>query len=190
MLLQQCGLDGLTARAPQLHITPPIIPETLDPALATVPRFPDHVFFLPLPQLTLLHLEIQSSWEPTLPQRLLEYNVLLRGRRRLPVRSVALLLHRRVEPPSTCGTLEYQDGHGQIYLRFDYGVVRVWELPGEELLQGPLGAAMLGLLTEQVQGRVEDWTRRFIRRVEQEGVGPVVGDGVVGWGLHFAGIVV
>jgi len=69
-------------------------------------------------------------------------------------------------------------------------VVRVWELPGEELLQGPLGAAMLGLLTEQVQGRVEDWTRRFIRRVEQEGVGPVVGDGVVGRGLHFAGVVV
>jgi hypothetical protein len=63
MLLQQCGRDWLHALAPQLHITPPIIPETLDPALATVPRFPDHVFFLP--QLTLLHLEIQASWEPT-----------------------------------------------------------------------------------------------------------------------------
>ena len=168
MLLQQCGLDWLTALAPQLHITPPIIPETLDPALATVQRFPDHVFFLPLPQPSLLHLEIQSNWEPTLPQRLLEYNVLLRGRRRLPVRSAVLLLHRRLQPPSTCGNLAYQDSHGQVYLRFDYGVVRVWELPGEELLQGPLGAAMLGLLTEQVQGRLKEWTRRFIRRVEQE----------------------
>jgi hypothetical protein len=27
---------------------------------------------------------------------------------------------------------------------------------------------MLGLLTEQVQGRLEEWTRRFIQRVEQE----------------------
>jgi hypothetical protein len=168
MLLQQCGRDWLHALAPHLHITPPIIPETLDPALATVPRFPDHVFFLPLPQPSLLHLEIQASWEPTLPQRLLEYNVLLRGRRRLPVRSVSAPAPPPAPTADTCGTLEYQDGHGQVYLRFDYGVVRVWELPGEELLQGPLGAAMLGLLTEQVQGRLKEWTRRFIRRVEQE----------------------
>jgi predicted transposase YdaD len=99
---------------------------------------------------------------------MLEYNVFLRGQRRLPVRSVVLLLHRRVEPPASCGLLEYRDIQGQVYLRFEYDVVRVWELPGEALLEGPLGAAMLGLLTKEAQGRAEEWTRRFIRRVERE----------------------
>jgi predicted transposase YdaD len=168
ILLEHCAQDWLTALAPQLHLTPPIESEKLDSSLATIQRFPDRLFRLQHPQTHLLHLEIQSSWESDLPQRMLEYNVFLRGQRRLPVRSVVLLLHRRVEPPASCGLLEYRDIQGQVYLRFEYDVVRVWELPGEALLEGPLGAAMLGLLTKEAQGRAEEWTRRFIRRVERE----------------------
>ena len=168
ILLEHCAQDWLAALAPRLRLTPPIEPEKLDSALATIQRFPDRLFRLRHPQNHLLHLEIQSSWESDLPQRMLEYNVFLRGQRRLPVRSVVLLLHRRVEPPASCGILEYRDIQGQVYLRFEYDVVRVWELPGEALLEGPLGAAMLGLLTESVRERVEEWTRRFIRRVERE----------------------
>jgi hypothetical protein len=172
ILLEHCAQDWLAALAPHLRLTPPIEPEKLDSSLATIQRFPDRLFHLRHPQNHLLHLEIQSSWESDLPQRMLEYNVFLRGQRRLPVRSVVLLLHRRVEPPASCGLLEYRDIQEQVYLRFEYDVVRVWELPGEALLEGPLGAAMLGLLTEEAQGRVEEWTRRFIRRVEREvGIG-------------------
>ncbi|MCX8138949.1 MAG: hypothetical protein N3E46_04635 [Gemmataceae bacterium] len=168
ILLEHCAQDWLAALAPHLHLTPPIEPENPDPSLTAIQRFPDRLFRLRYPQTHLLHLEVQSSWESDLPQRMLEYNVFLRGQRRLPVRSVVLLLHRRVDPPASCGLLEYRDIQGQVYLRFEYDVVRVWELPGEALLEGPLGAAMLGLLTESVRERVEEWTRRFIRRVERE----------------------
>src|SRR4029077_19294290 len=64
----------------------------IDADVSVVTAAADKVLRIGEPNPWLLHFEFQASYDPTLSQRLLQYNVLLHVRHTLPVRSVAVLL--------------------------------------------------------------------------------------------------
>src|SRR5216683_1714372 len=97
----------------------------------------------------LLHLEAQSSHEFNLPERMFEYNTLLRRRHKLLVRSVVLLLRRGADASNLTGVLQLQFPDEDVpYAVFRYRVVRLWELPLEKLLTSDLRTLPLAPLTD------------------------------------------
>lgn len=98
----------------------------------------------------LLNLEVQSSWESGLPERLHTYSTLLRARHGLLVRSVLLLLRREANASDLTGrlALKFPDDP-EPYDTFRYHVVRAWELPVEPWLTGSVGRMPLALLTDE-----------------------------------------
>jgi predicted transposase YdaD len=123
--------------------------EEIDAELSTVSADADKVFRVNEAEPSLLHLEVQSSRDASLPRRLLQYNGQLHARHQLPVRSVAILLRRQANDPDLLGFLAY---HHPILggVRFEYLVVRVWEWPVEALLSGGLGTFPLAPLSAEV----------------------------------------
>ena len=116
----------------------------------------------------LLHVEAQSSHDFDLPERMFEYNTLLRRRHRLLVRSAVLLLRREANASNLTGVLQLQfPDEGVPYAVFRYRVVRLWELPAEKLLTGDVRTLPLAPLTDEaasalpsVIGRIEERLRR------------------------------
>ena len=86
----------------------------------------------------LLHVELQTSRDRRLPERVHRYNVLLYERERRPIISLVVLLRPRANGPELTGRIERRDPTGQIYESFSYRVVRIWQLPTDVLLRGPL----------------------------------------------------
>jgi hypothetical protein len=70
----------------------------VDPLLATLSVAPDKVVRVEDAAPWLFHLELQASYDPGLPWRLLRYNALLSARDELPVESVLLLLRPAARP--------------------------------------------------------------------------------------------
>ena len=117
----------------------------------------------------LLNLELQSSHDVTLPERLGLYSTLLTHRMNLSVRSVVILLRREASARVLTGVLERQwPGGVQPYLRFEYEVIPVWTQPLERLLGGPLALVPLAPLTDEAAGNLPQSVERAISRVRQE----------------------
>jgi predicted transposase YdaD len=54
------------------------------------------------------------------------------------------------------------------YLRFEYQVIRVWELALAPLLQGPLPLLPLAALTNEAQPQIEEVVQRVVERARTE----------------------
>lgn len=135
----------------------------VDADLATVTSAADKVIRVDSPASWLAHLELQSSRDLFLPDRLLQYNVLLNSRHGLPVQSVVILLRPEAEHAELTGINRHYQVHGDCYLEFRYHVVRVWQVPVEEVLAGGIGtlppAPLAAVTPEQLP--------QVIRRMEQ-----------------------
>ena len=75
---------------------------------------------------------------------MLVYNALIRLRHKLPVRSVAFLFRPQAASGPTGYLTERLDDHS--WIEFSYRLVRLWEIPVEELLAGPVGMLPLAPL--------------------------------------------
>jgi len=140
-----------------------------DPELSTVQLAADKVFRLEAPARGLLHLEFQSTWGGKLPSRLHTYNTIPHDRYEdEPVYSVAFLLRKDADANGMTGTFTRHYPDGREYLRFQYRVVRVWELSAEELLHGGLGAIPLALLTDEAEGHLREMVDRVDERIKAE----------------------
>jgi hypothetical protein len=105
-----------------------------------------------VPELVLLHAEVQRKREPDFPQRMWEYYHLLRLRERLPVIPIALVLY----PGREGITLEeYSEGvFGRTYVTFRYLQISLPRLPADDYLQrGPLAAGLASLMRPAAKGR-------------------------------------
>ncbi len=80
--------------------------EVIDSDLSTITAEADKVFRVVEPEPYLVHIEMQSSADATLPRRLLRYNVLLDYRHNLRVWSVAVLLRPEAEASTLTGSLD------------------------------------------------------------------------------------
>ncbi len=100
----------------------------------------------------LLHLEIQSKEDNTMPQRLLEYNILATREHRQPVLSCVLYLRKdrgMAQPP-----LRWHLPSGQETLTFHFVVIRLWEIASAEIIEtGLSGLLPLLPLTREGQQR-------------------------------------
>jgi predicted transposase YdaD len=140
-----------------------------DPELSTVQLAADKVFRMEPPGRGLLHLEFQTTWGGKLPSRLQAYNTVLHDRYEdEPVYSVAVLLRKDAEASSMTGTFVRKYPNGREYLRFEYSVVRVWELSAEQLLNGGPGTIPLALLTDEAEGRLNEMVERMDERIQAE----------------------
>ena len=59
---------------------------------------------------------------------------------------------------------------GREYLRFDYSVVRLWELPADQLLAGGVGLLPLALLTDDAAPRLPQIVSRIADRFAADAV--------------------
>ena len=71
-------------------------------------------------------LEFQTRWESKTPLRLAEYVIRFRLKHDVPVQGTVIVFRKRGEIPEV-----YEDE----VLRFQYGVVRLWEFSGRECLE-------------------------------------------------------
>ncbi len=119
---------------------------TLNVDLSTITAEGDSVISVVDATPWLVHIEFQSSYDPSLPLRLQRYNILVNYRHRLPVQSVALLLCRNADGPALSGLLQQSLPDGLVYHEFRYNVVRTWERPCSEILAGGLATLPLAPL--------------------------------------------
>jgi predicted transposase YdaD len=147
-LVDAFAADWLTFLGPRLGLPPGTGFEPIDADLSTVSPQADKLFRLTAPATGLIHLELQTGPDAELPDRLLVYNVLAHHRHGGPVQSVVLLLRRQANLAAVSGTLRRLLADGRVYHEFAYDVIRVWELPAVDLLNGPLGTLPLAALTD------------------------------------------
>jgi predicted transposase YdaD len=145
-------------------------PQNVD--LSTISVEADAIFRVNEPDPWIVHLEIQSSYDVTLPSRLQRYNVLIRHHQKnLPVQSIVLLLRPEADGPALTKHLRHSLPSGFVYHDFRYNVVRLWQLPVEEILVGGLATLPLAPLAEggdkAVPQLIESLHERFHRETSR-----------------------
>lgn len=113
--------------------------------LSTLTAEADKVLWIEAPEPWIVHVEVQTSYQTDLPQRLLRYNVLLRVRHGVPVHSVAVLLFPEADGPSMSGRLVQESPDARCGVDFRYQVTRVWREAPDDLAAG-LGTIALAAL--------------------------------------------
>ena len=116
----------------------------------------------------LVHLEFQSSYDPTLPLRFQRYNILVNYRHRLPGQSMALLLCAGADGPAMTGLLQHRLPDGLIYHEFRYNVVRTWERPADEILAGGLATLPLAPLARVKENELPTVIHAMQERLDRE----------------------
>jgi predicted transposase YdaD len=143
--------------------------EIIDADLSTLTAEADKVIKVRARKPSLVHLEFQSSYDPELGDRTLLYNVLLRSRHKLPVRSVVLLRRRKADGAKMTGTVREVDPDDDALIHdFRYRIVRVWERMVEEMLSGPLATLPLTPLSKVERSQLPRVIERMQARIRQE----------------------
>jgi predicted transposase YdaD len=115
----------------------------------------------------LAHIEFQSSADSALDTRVLTYNVLIRRRHALPVWSAVFLLRPQALVPGVTGKVVDQlDEIAR--LDFSYHLVRVWELPTQDVLSGGLGILPLAPITAVTESELPPVIEKVRRRLAAE----------------------
>jgi predicted transposase YdaD len=119
----------------------------LDANVTMVNKSADKVILVSSDQPWLLHVEFQSDHELRLPRRMLSYNALLQHHHDLPVSTVVLLLRKEANASSLTGSLQVMTPLGLPW-EFRYNVLRVWQIPAQQFLQGPTALVPLALIAD------------------------------------------
>jgi len=114
--------------------------------LSTVTTAADVVFGLGDPLREIVHLDFQASAAAGKHADVLVYNALLYRQYQVPVHSIVVLLRPKAAHPNLMGTVEYAARPGRGKMDFGYEVVRLWEIPADDLLAGDAGTAPLATL--------------------------------------------
>jgi predicted transposase YdaD len=136
--------------------------------LSTITAEADSLLKVEGPTPWIAQIEVQSSYDKTLPQRMLKYAVLIRGRHDLPVRSVVLLLCPAADGPAMTGRLHYNLPDGTLYLGYYYDVVKLWGLPLEQILRAGLAALPLAPLADVSEQDLPGVIQTITARLDRE----------------------
>ncbi len=141
--------------------------EIIDADVSTLISDGDKAMKVSSPEEIIAQLEIQSSYDDSLPLRKLIYSVVLIKRHGLPVKSAVILLRPEADGPEYRKPLEFRLPNGKLTHYFDFDVIRLWELPVEILLQGGLATLPLAPLAKFEPGRLPEVMRRIELRLEE-----------------------
>jgi hypothetical protein len=83
------------------------------------------------------------------------------------LRFVVVLQRKEADQVEITGRVECFRLHGTCYLHFDCDVVRVWEIPVEQILQGEIGILPLAPISLVSEGDLPE----VLRRMEESGRG-------------------
>lgn len=149
-----------------LPVNGPVRP--IDSNVSTVLAEVDKMLHVGGPVPWLAHLELQSSHDPELPLRMLQYNVLLLRRHRVPVVSTVVLLRPEADGREMSGQYIQEAPVGDVRIAFQFRVVRIWQQPAEDLLTGALGTLPLAPLAAYERGRLPELIDRIGDRLTSE----------------------
>jgi predicted transposase YdaD len=116
----------------------------------------------------LAHIEFQTGPDVRMDDRTLRYNVLADYRYRLPVESVVILLRPEADHPAITGQVRRLDRTKSTYLDFRYRVMRIWQVPVDEVLNGPLGVLPIAPLANLGEAALPDVIRTMEERIRSE----------------------
>ncbi len=167
-LLEKYPRDWVAFLARCLHQSWPAQAEVIDSDLATVSAAADKVLRIRGARPWLLHVDLQASHDPRLPERMLLYNVLLHHRHRMPVRSLAVLLRPEAERPGLTGRAQLREPDGRRYLSFQFPIIRLWQQPISFFLKGGLGLLPLAPLAEPAGRGLDAIIREMKTRLGEE----------------------
>jgi predicted transposase YdaD len=142
--------------------------QVIDADVSTVTAGADRVIQVQADPPFIVHFELQSGYDATLPKRVLKYNVLVFDRHGLPVLSVIILLRREADFPGLDGHFGYQPLPGRGGTGIEYEVIRVWELPPDLFLLGGIGTLPLAPLAAASDAEVPAVIQRMDERIQQE----------------------
>lgn len=144
--------------------------ELIEAEVSTVAAQADRVLRVQAePSPYLAHVEFQASYAADMGERMLRYNVLLRYRHGLPVRSVLVLLRRAADGPAMTGVVgQDRKPDDPCFLHFGYQIARVWQKPVESVLRGGLATLPLAPLADVSASRLPDVVREMETRIESE----------------------
>jgi hypothetical protein len=141
--------------------------------LSTVTTATDVVIGVGDPLRDIVHFDFQASASATKHADVLVYNALLHRQYRVPVHSIVVLLRPKAAHANLDGTVAYTARPGRGKMDFGYEVIRLWDIPAEQLLAGDLGLlplAPLGKLPDDVAvtDGLASVIQRLIERLERE----------------------
>ena len=84
------------------------------------------------------------------------------------MQTIFVLLRPEADGPEFTGMLEEELPDGTTTLLFRYNVVRVWELPAEQILAGDLATLPLAPISRVSEAELPAMIRRMDERIEQE----------------------
>lgn len=142
--------------------------EVIDANLTTVTAEVDKVVRVGAGAPMLVHLEFQSSYDPTMGQRLVRYSTLLHLQHQLPVASVLLLLRPEADGAAATGEYGVRLPDGRPYLWFSYDVRRIWLESPSDLVAGPLGTLPLAPLSATTPEALPGVLRAIEERLSRE----------------------
>jgi hypothetical protein len=150
--------------------------EVLNVDLSTVTTAADLVFGIGKPLREIVHIDAQAGPDADLHRNVLVYNALLHRLYHVPVHSIVILLRRKAQHRNLTGNVRYQTRARRGQMDFGYEVIRLWERPAEELLQGPLSVVPLAPLGKLPEGISEEEglavvVRRVVERLLREASG-------------------
>jgi predicted transposase YdaD len=144
----------------------------VDSDVSTVLAEVDKVLRVGGPSPWLAHLELQVSHDPGLPRRLLQYHAILLHRHQIPVSTTVILLRRQARANELTGHFEQRGPAAELTVSFNYNVVKLWERPVDELLNGGLGVLPLAPLANVGRRRLPEILGRLDERFEAEATAP------------------
>jgi hypothetical protein len=140
----------------------------IDADLATVTAASDKVVRVLDAPPWLLHLELQAAHETNLARRLHWYNTLLHYRHEQRVRTLLVLLRPAADSPQLSGLHQEAFPAEAPYLEFRYQVLRIWQVPVEQLLGGGLGTSPLAPLSQVTELELPGVVREMGQRLQDE----------------------
>lgn len=142
--------------------------QVINADLSTITAEADKLFRVGDPRPWIVHTEFETSYKADAPHKGLRYSVLARSRHELPVQTIFVLLRPGADGDAFTGTLEEELPDGTKYLLFRYNVLRVWELPAEQLLAGDLATLPLAPIARATEEEIPAILRRIDERIGNE----------------------
>jgi len=118
----------------------------LNVVLSTVTTAADVVIGLGNPLRDIVHFDFQASAAASKHVDVLVYNAFLHRQYQVPVHTIVVLLRPQAAHSSLDGTVAYTARPGRGRMSFDYEVIRLWDIPVEQLLARDLGTLPLAPL--------------------------------------------
>jgi hypothetical protein len=146
---------------------PPEAVTVVDADVSAVTAAADKVLRIADESPWLAHVEFQTGRDAFLPGRLRLYNAALHARHQLPVATVVVLLRPDADDSALTGEYRMAPPVGPAST-FGYRVIRVWQLPVESLLTGPVVLTPLAAVATKSRADVRDVVDRMSRRLYAE----------------------